>query len=155
MLFALLPPDDRGWEFLNLFLLAALLLGGVLALALGLAMKRWPAPLRLALGVASVVQLGLLLYFLMPSVARVPRYYSAGHDQFYWAGRAHSTVPEERREAATALASLLQSDKQGARTWAIQYLGDCEPTERDIAPDALLAVARTEGEPYASGESRS
>jgi hypothetical protein len=95
---------------------------------------------------ALAVLLGVALFLLMlPNVARVERLYYEGQDQFYWGKRLHSAVPEERREAAVALA-LLKSGRSDVRILVIQELGECSPAERGIALDALLAFAKDENE---------
>src|SRR5207248_10256315 len=69
-----------------------------------------------------------------------------GHDQHYWGNRVDSTVAAERREAATALASLLKSSRSRVRVLVIEDLGECKPGGREIALGALVAFARDEAE---------
>ncbi len=110
--------------------------------------RRWfPKLVRIPFGVIGGVALACVLAMcLFPSVARIERLYYKGHDQFYWGNRLQSEVPEERQEAATALAALLTSSKSTVRQLVIQDLGDCRPEEREIALNALLAFARDENE---------
>jgi hypothetical protein len=141
---AILPPE---LQHVPTLLLIALLLGSFVLLLVALAMRRLWVSVRVCLGGIGLLSLAMLvLLSLFPSVARVERLYYQGHDQFYWGQRLHSRDPQERREAATALAALLKSSKSKVRILVIQDLGECEPEERQIALDALLAFAKDEKE---------
>jgi hypothetical protein len=143
-MFALLPPEMQNDPPL---LLVALLLSAIVGLSLALTKKRLPTVVRVCFGGIGCVSLVILIVFcLFPPVARVERLYHQGHDQFYWGRRLHSKVPEERREAATALAALLKSSKSNVRVLVIQDLGECGPQECEIALEALLAFAKDEQE---------
>jgi hypothetical protein len=143
-MFAILPP---GMQREPTLLLLAFLLGSVILLPLALLKKGFRTPVRVCFGgIGFLCLAGLMVFSLFPPVARVERLYHKGHDQFYWGGRLHSKVPEERREAATALAALLKSSKSDVRVLVIQYLGECGPEEREIALPALMAFAKDEQE---------
>ncbi len=144
MTFAILPPEMRGSGEPTL-LCVVFVLGVVVCLPLAFAKDRLPAFVRLG-GIICVCIVLLLIGLFLPSVARVERLYHNGHDQFYWGSRLLSKVPDERREAATALAALLKSSKSNVRVLVLQDLGECLPTEQEIALDALLAFAKDEQE---------
>jgi hypothetical protein len=143
MLFAILPFEILREQAL---VLIALLLASLICLALAL-VKKFSRSLRAGVGGVGAVSLVMVTYFcLVPPVARVERLYHQGHDQFYWNGLLHSPVPERRLEAVTALAALLKSSKSNVRVLVIQGLGECGPDERQIALDALVALAKDEQE---------
>jgi hypothetical protein len=125
----------------------ALALCALVCLPLAFAKKWLPKVGREFLAVVASVSLVILMVFcLNPPVARVERLHCRGRDHFTWGARLRSPVPQERQEAARALAALLNSSKSTMRLLVLQYLGDCRPEERDIALAALLALARDEGE---------
>lgn len=109
--------------------------------------KHWPTLVRISLAGVGLASLTILLRFgLFPVVERVERLYYRGHDQFYWGNRLGSNNPEERQEAAKALAALLKSTRSNVRLLVIQDLGECWPEEREIALKALVSFAKDEQE---------
>lgn len=129
------------------WLLIGLLVGVFICLPLAIVKKGFGKVVRISLaGIGCALLVILTLFCLFPAVARVERLYHQGHDQFFWGSRLHSTAPSERQEAANALATLLRSSKSKVRLLVIQDLGECGPTEREIALNALLAFAKDEQE---------
>src|SRR5262249_47141674 len=80
--------------------------------------RKWPSVLGFLTFIALI---GIGIALSIPSVARLPRAYYNGKDQFEWAGVLASGQAQNRQEAITALCEILK-DKRNHKWGSIFHI---------------------------------